>query len=566
MESGPVLASTLATVAQAPRQSFERFGRYYLLERIGKGGMAEVYRAVTQGVEGFRRMFVVKRILPDKSTSPEFIQMFGDEARISAVLHHPNIVQVYDFGQVNGAYFLAMEYLLGKDLSSVMRVLRASKAAMPPSLAAFIAQQVAVGLSYAHTLRRSTGESMGIVHRDVTPSNIMLLHAGGVKVLDFGIAKATSAVRRSPDESGGTKVKGKCGYLSPEQARSGQVDARADIFALGVTLWEMLTGKRLFTGANEFETLRNVLQRPVPPPSVVRPGVPAELDRVVLRALERDLDKRYRSAEQMANDLEQILRDARYESQSLRRLLGELFGEESSSLSLEVPDLPEELADPSGGRAPRATAPPGDSIEIVVEEANAAPAVPRTRSIAPPFGVATTASSPMLPELLPRARLPRWMLAACGAALLVGGLGVGYAAFHAGALRGAALVAAVPAAASPAPAPAAPPAAEVPALPVTITLAVDSSPQGATVVASDGAPLGVTPLSVAVPRQTSPRTFTIARAGYQSATYTVTPARDATAFIELERVVPPARPRHRGPSARAAAPGDLGDGLTIDPF
>ena len=346
MESGPVLIST-ADAPPAERPRMERFGRYYLLERIGKGGMAEVFRAVTQGAEGFRRMFVVKRIVHEKARSPDFIRMFCDEARISALLHHPNIVQVYDFGHVNGSYFLAMEYLAGRDLSSVMRVLRASNLAMPPSLAAFITQQVALGLHYAHALHDSSGRSLGIVHRDVTPSNIMLLHAGGVKILDFGIAKASSVAEAGDDERG--IVKGKFAYLSPEQGRGEAIDGRSDLFALGVTLWEMLSGKRLFTGASDFETLRNVLGRPVVPPSIVRAGVPAELDRVVLRALDRDRDHRYASGEEIANDLDQFLRDARYESQSLRRFLGELYGDESSSLSLDVPELPpdEEAAVPA---------------------------------------------------------------------------------------------------------------------------------------------------------------------------------------------------------------------------
>jgi len=215
-EAGLLPAALAQEEAPAPRpkqDKLQRFGRYYLLERIGVGGMAEVYRAVTQGVEGFRRMFVVKRILAEKSRSPTFIQMFCEEARISALLHHPNIVQVYDFGHVGGSYFLAMEYLLGKDLASVMRVLRGSNLALPPSMAAFIGQQVALGLGYAHGLRGSNGQPMGIVHRDVTPSNIMLLHAGGVKILDFGIAKAGEAA--GGEEVGGA-VKGKLRYLAPE--------------------------------------------------------------------------------------------------------------------------------------------------------------------------------------------------------------------------------------------------------------------------------------------------------------------------------------------------------------
>jgi serine/threonine protein kinase len=368
MESGPVLISTdEAHPAERPRM--ERFGRYYLLERIGKGGMAEVFRAVTQGAEGFRRTFVVKRIVHEKASSPSFIRMFCDEARISALLHHPNVVQVYDFGHVNGSYFLAMEYLAGRDLSSVNRVLRASNLAVPPSLAAFIAQQVALGLHYAHALHDSSGRSLGIVHRDVTPSNIMLLHAGGVKILDFGIAKASSLAEAGESERG--IVKGKFAYLSPEQGRGDPIDGRSDLFALGVTLWEMLTGKRLFSGASDFETLRNVLGRPVAPPSIVRAGVPAELDRVVMRALERDRDRRYATGEEIANDLDQFLRDARYESQSLRRFLGELFGDESSSLSLDVPELPpdEEAAVPA---APQARDP---SLQLDITESTPPPLV-----------------------------------------------------------------------------------------------------------------------------------------------------------------------------------------------
>src|SRR5262245_12108536 len=217
----------------------ERYGRYQLIEQIGRGGMAEVFRAVADGSEEFRRSFDVKRIRAEKSDSPEFIQMFCDEARISALLNHPNIVQVYDFGQIGGSYFMAMEYLRGKDLSSVLRALRAGRSAVPPPVASYVAQQVALGLHYAHTVNLPGGVPGQIVHRDVTPSNIMLLRTGGVKILDFGIAKATAEARQVDTQNG--RVKGKLAYLSPEQVRAGTVDARADVFALGVVFWEMLT-------------------------------------------------------------------------------------------------------------------------------------------------------------------------------------------------------------------------------------------------------------------------------------------------------------------------------------
>jgi serine/threonine-protein kinase len=556
MESGPVPVDRLVAPS-AGRPRLQRFGRYYLLERIGKGGMAEVFRAVTQGVEGFRRMFVVKRILAEKSSSPEFIRMFGDEARISALLHHPNIVQVYDFGQVEGSHFLAMEYLYGKDLASVMRVLRASNLAMPHAVAAFIAREVAIGLAYAHTLRAANGKPLGIVHRDVTPSNIMLLHTGGVKILDFGIAKATAAAA-TVHSSG--RVKGKFGYLSPEQARTDDVDARSDIFSLGVTLWEMLVGKRLFGGANELETLRNVLQRPVPAPSTIRPGVPVELDRVVARALERDRDRRYQSAEELADDLEQILRESRYDSQSMRRLLHELFGEESSSLSSDVPELPEELeagaeaAPPGTPPAPRVDVP---SVEIVVVESSRP--VKRTRSIAPPFGVAT-ASSFSLAQVGPILRSRRWRAAMAALALVACALAYAslrHPARPAPPLPPLSTTAVAPPAAAPAPA--------APAPPAIVTVELDSSPRGADVLGPAGEHLGVTPIALPVPRSTERRAFTIAKDGYHSASYEVTPERDSSAFIELPHLhpVPPhATVKHR----RGARTRDLGDGMTLDPF
>ena len=228
--------------------------------------MAEVFRAVAEGVEGFRRVFVIKRLRPEKSASVELTRMFVDEARLSALLHHPNIVQVYDFGQINGTYFLAMEYLRGKDLAAVMKALRAVKSAVSPSIAAHIAHQVATGLHYAHTLSRMDGKKLSVVHRDVTPSNIMLQRTGAVKVLDFGIAQATNFARQV--ETGGGRVKGKLAYLSPEQVRLEGLDARSDVFALGVVLWEMLTGQRLFAAENEVLTMRAVLGLPIAPPSI----------------------------------------------------------------------------------------------------------------------------------------------------------------------------------------------------------------------------------------------------------------------------------------------------------
>jgi serine/threonine protein kinase len=310
-----------------PAASDHRFGRYRLVELIGKGGMAEVFRAQRAEGDAGGRGFVIKRIRPDRSDSPAFVQMFCDEARISALLHHPNIVQIYDFGQIEGAYFMAMEYLDGKDLGEVFRVLRAQRSALPPSLAALVAREVARALEHAHTANWANGEPGGIVHRDVSPSNVMLLRSGGVKILDFGIAKA-AALARPPDEGSGKhpKLQGHLGYLSPEQIRGTEVDRRSDLFSLGVVLWEMLTGQHLFAGKDEFETMRNVLLRSVPALAPEGTGVPAPLGDIVARALDRDPARRYQSAEAMSANLDRFLDGEPCRSDAVPALLDELFG------------------------------------------------------------------------------------------------------------------------------------------------------------------------------------------------------------------------------------------------
>jgi serine/threonine-protein kinase len=303
----------------------DTFGRYQLLERVGTGGMAEVFRVVAHGMQGFERIFVLKRIRPDKSDSPKFVQAFCEEARITALLNHPNIVQVYDFGHIDGAYFMVMEHVIGKDLSTVMRAVRGRHGAMPPSVAVFIARETARALQHAHTLMLPDGTPGGVVHRDVTPSNIMLLQAGGVKILDFGIAKATALVRQ-PDASGkAPRLAGKLAYLSPELVRGTSVDHRSDIFSLGVVLWEMVAGQRLFAGENESDTLHNVLLQPIAAPSRRRDGIPAVLDAMVARALERDPARRYDSAEEFANELDRFLVEMPMAAQAIPQLLEELF-------------------------------------------------------------------------------------------------------------------------------------------------------------------------------------------------------------------------------------------------
>jgi eukaryotic-like serine/threonine-protein kinase len=317
----------------------QRFGRYLLLERIGSGGMAEVFRAVAHGMEGFQRTFVLKRIRADHGAAADFVEMFVNEARISALLNHENIVQIYDFGEVDGCYFLTMEYLRGKDLSTVLRKLYARKRYMDPAVVAFVALQVARGLAYAHSLTLPGGEPLNIVHRDVSPSNIMLLRAGGVKLLDFGIAKSMGRFNLGEHTETGV-CKGKLPYLSPEQVNGHEMDRRSDVFALGVVMWEALTGRRLFLGRSDFETMQNVLERPIPPPSTLRPDTPTALDYIVVRALERDPKRRYSDARVLADELETVVQDLRYRSESIPRVLEEMFGREENAVQITPPHLP----------------------------------------------------------------------------------------------------------------------------------------------------------------------------------------------------------------------------------
>jgi eukaryotic-like serine/threonine-protein kinase len=314
-----------------------RFGRYRLFDKIGSGEMADIYRAVALGAQGFERIVAIKRIRPEAEIA-DISKLFADEARLSALLEHPNIVQVYDFGAVDGNHYIAMEYLRGKNLDQVLGSLRASGERLSPALAVLIAREVARGLAHAHGYCDEEGQRLDIVHRDVSPANIMLLHAGAVKLLDFGIARVTSKLRMAITASRTGSLRGKCQYLAPEQVIGDPVDARSDIFALGAVLWEMLTGHQLFGGASDFEVMSAVTNGTIPAPSTMVPGLPPALDRVVLTALARRPDQRYASADAMASDLESVMSTLPSRHGDLPALLGKV----------EAAGTPLPVATPSG--------------------------------------------------------------------------------------------------------------------------------------------------------------------------------------------------------------------------
>jgi eukaryotic-like serine/threonine-protein kinase len=280
-----------------------QLGRYRLIKSLGVGGMAEVYKATYSGPGGFERTAVVKRILPANCEDPEFLRMFTAEAKILGMLHHPNVVQAYDVGEIDGTLFLVLEYVDGPSLGRLLRALRGAQRPLPVAIAAHLAREVCRALDYVHELRSSDGEPLNVIHRDVTPSNIVLTSAGSVKLLDFGIAKYESSDVQTEHRT----VKGKPAYLAPEVLEGRPFDARVDVYALGVVLYEMLTLAPLFAADNDLAVLRKVLEMPVAPPSRSRPDVPPALDAIVMKALARDPDSRYASAAAMGRDLDEFV-------------------------------------------------------------------------------------------------------------------------------------------------------------------------------------------------------------------------------------------------------------------
>lgn len=315
--------------ASPPEFTPEAFGKYYLIDRIAMGGMAEIFRAKSFGVGGFENLVVIKRILSHLSVNDQFVRMFMDEAKVSAVLQASNIVRIYDFGKIRDNYFIAMECVEGKDVKLLLRKLAERRKLLPREFAVYIAMEAAKGLDYAHKRTAISGQPLNIVHRDVSPSNILVSYTGEIKVADFGIVKAANCA----EDTDAGMLKGKFEYMSPEQAHGAELDRRSDIFALGIILHEMLTGRRLFKTDSEVKTLERVKRVDVDPPSALNPAVPARLDEIVMRALSREPDQRYQDARELHADLLDFLYPASPDltQQSLSHFMRELFVDEMES-------------------------------------------------------------------------------------------------------------------------------------------------------------------------------------------------------------------------------------------
>jgi eukaryotic-like serine/threonine-protein kinase len=286
-------------------EKMDRIGPYLLHRKVARGGMAELFLADYVREDGFRRKVAVKRILPHLAGNQDFIKMFTREARLAALLQHPNIVQIFDYGNIENAYFIAMEYIDGKNLGEIISTL---KQGLSVERAVFIISEICKGLDYSHNKKdENTGEPFKIVHRDISPQNLLISYQGEVKISDFGISKA----RSEPSLTQAGVVKGKLAYLSPEQALGESIDHRADIYALGLVFYETLAGKRVYPFSSEIEAIRMIPKMDIEPPSNSVPDIPEQLSQIIMKCLEKQKDLRYQSAAAIYTDLAAFKKEQR---------------------------------------------------------------------------------------------------------------------------------------------------------------------------------------------------------------------------------------------------------------
>ncbi len=311
----------------------KQFGKYQLLDKIAIGGMAELFRAKLTGAQGFEKLIAVKKILPNLSREANLVTAFIDEAKLAALLHHENIIQIYDFGSMDDQYFIAMEYLFGKDLRTITRTARAKELALGLENILYIITRICAGLDYSHHLRDLQGKPLNIIHRDINPQNILITYEGQVKIIDFGIAKAASHNTQTRENL----IKGKLAYMSPEQANGQKIDHRSDIFSTGIILYELLADRRMFSGET-MHVLSLVRDAQYDPPEEVIPDLPSKLNAILKRALAKEPDERYQSAGEMLADIEEFMfeRSLRPNARSFAGYLKELFEEEYAEEELAL--------------------------------------------------------------------------------------------------------------------------------------------------------------------------------------------------------------------------------------
>jgi serine/threonine protein kinase len=403
----PVRATS---VDRLPKVQPTQFGKYILLDRIGMGGMAEIFRARALGAAGFQKQLVIKKILMHLAENDEFVRMFIDEAKIAVSLQHANVVQIFDLGAVRQEYFIAMEYVFGKDLLNLLIRCTHLRIRIPQKLAVFILCETLKGLEAAHNAVDSRGNPLNIIHRDVSPSNVLISYDGEVKIGDFGVAKAT---RREAATKTGT-MKGKLGYMSPEQVTGQEIDARADLFSAGIILYEMLAMNRLFHGKTELETLMMVRDCDVADAvGKLPPDVPEPLRRILLKALSREREGRFQTATELLDTLLDYLfnEKQRVTTQDMGRFMKSVFAKEIEEEVARQEDIDKAVAElagvltgetsspsvgPSGPqRVPRTPAPPVVPAPPPPRSTPPAPVTPATTS--PPVSSGPRAQTPVPP-------------------------------------------------------------------------------------------------------------------------------------------------------------------------
>lgn len=305
-----------------------QFGKYLLMEKIATGGMAELYRAKMTGIQGFEKLIAIKRILPHLSADENLVNAFIDEAKLAAFLHHQNIVQIYNFGIMEDSYFIAMEFLFGKDLRFIMQKSMSRKRPLGLDHALYIASRICAGLDYAHNLKDFHGNSLNIIHRDIGPHNIFITYDGQVKIIDFGIAKAAN--QNSTTQMG--SIKGKVAYMSPEQALGKGIDHRSDLFSIGIVLYEMVTNTQVFSG-DTFEAYAKVREAAYEPPEKVKKDLPPSVCRILHKALAKEPSRRYQSGDTMLTDIEQCMSECAFQpsDRTLAQYMKRLFGRDAGA-------------------------------------------------------------------------------------------------------------------------------------------------------------------------------------------------------------------------------------------
>ncbi|AKF09782.1 serine/threonine protein kinase [Sandaracinus amylolyticus] len=535
----------------------ERIGRYRILGFLASGGMAEILLAKLIGPGGFERAVVVKRVLPHLARQSEFRDMFLDEARIVARIRHPNVVDVSELGQEGRELFMVMEYLAGESVGGLMRRVAGRDSRLDPALAAYVIAEAAAGLHAAHELRSEDGMPLGVVHRDVSPQNVFLTYDGAVKVLDFGIAKFMD---RSVETHTG-QVKGKFAYMSPEQCCAEKLDARSDVFSLGILLWELLTGSRLFQRPNELLVWKAIVEDAVPSASarleeLGAPPLAPALERIVAKALSRDKSARYASAEALRRDLLAFARTIDPEQrgrEQLAALMRDVFPD-------RIHQKDEMLRRVRAGDVITSVPSAEVDIDVVVDvddtdaEVNAPGAV--ASRILPTIDTDPSANAPVETGVTRGHGAPSWRSIAFASMLLVAVaigavLGLGWDRDPPATTQHASTpITATPTAEIGASAPSVTttPSVEVPR---SVRVQVETVPPGATVSVA-GEPRGTTPLAIELERSDAPTEIAIHLDGHRDQVESIVPDVDQRVRLTLQRAEPD-RARARGGARRGGA-------------